>query len=157
VFTFIVGLPTLIGTYYQAWKTRQEARQARNGFAYSENCLEFVEDDGTTVNLVPLSTLHTLPKPGDVVLLPGRVDAVAGHPGHAAYRVSRVEFIYSRVENRHAQPGQARLAKAVAHVDGLTAGVWEAATNTNDYTLTTSDIEIDEELRGEVAFRSRAE
>ena len=119
IFTFLVGLPTLIGTYYQAWKTRQESRQARNGFVYSENCLEFIEDDGTTVNLVPLSTLHTLPKPGDVVLLPGRVDAEAGHPQHAAYRVRRVEFIYARVENRHAQAGQARLAKAVAHVEGL--------------------------------------
>ena len=35
------------------------------------NCLEFVVDDGTCINLVPLETLHSLPKPGDVVLLPG--------------------------------------------------------------------------------------
>lgn len=116
LFAFIVGLPTLVGTYYQTWKARQESRQARDGFVYSENCLEFVEDDGNTVNLVPLETLHTLPKPGDVVLLPG---SSAGHPRHAAYKVSRVEYIYARVENRHARPGQARLAKAVAHVDGI--------------------------------------
>jgi hypothetical protein len=120
-FGFLVGLPTLIGTYYQSWKTRQESKEAREGLVYSENCLEFVLDDGTTVNLVPLETLHTLPKPGDVVLLPGTVDLDVHHPQHAAYRVNRIEFIYSRVENRHAQPGQARLAKAVAHLDGLTA------------------------------------
>lgn len=117
---FLIGLPTLVGTYYQSWKTRQESRQAREGLVYSENCLEFVLDDGTTVNLVPLETLHTLPRPGEVVLLPGSPHASGAHPQHAAYRVDRIEFIYSRVENRHAQPGQARLAKAVAHIDGLT-------------------------------------
>jgi hypothetical protein len=57
--SFLIGLPTLIGTYYQSWKTRQEAKQARDGFSYSENCLEFILEDGTTVNLVPLETLHS--------------------------------------------------------------------------------------------------
>lgn len=121
LFGFLVGLPTLIGTYYQSWKARQESKEARQGLVYSENCLEFVLDDGTTVNLVPLETLHTLPKPGDVVLLPGSADPHVIHPQHAAYRVDRVEFIYARVENRQARPGQARLAKAVAHLDALTA------------------------------------
>jgi len=120
LFAFIVGLPTLVGTYYQSWKTRQESREARQGLVYSDNCLEFVLDDGTTINLVPLETLHTLPKSGDVVLLPGTAHQGLPDPKHGAYRVGRVEFIYSRVENRFAQPGQARLAKAVAHVDSLT-------------------------------------
>ena len=119
LFAFIVGLPTLVGTYYQTWKTRQESKAARQGLVYSENCLEFVLDDGTTINLVPLETLHTLPKLGDVVLLPGTADLNEGDPKHGAYKVSRVEFIYSRVENRFAQSGQARLAKAVAHVGAL--------------------------------------
>jgi hypothetical protein len=119
LFGFIVGLPTLVGTYYQTWKSRQEAKEARAGLVYSENCLEFLLEDGTTVNLVPLETLHTLPKPGDVVLLPGTAVHHASDPQHAAYRVNRIEFIYTRVENRHAQPGQARLAKAVAHVGAL--------------------------------------
>ena len=113
LFSFLVGLPTLVGTYYQSWKTRQEAKQAREGLSYSENCLEFNLDDGTTINLVPLETLHTLPEPGDIVLLPGD----ASPTQHAAYRVSRIEHIYVRVETRHAQHGQARLAKTVAHVD----------------------------------------
>jgi len=119
LFGFLVGLPTLVGTYYQTWKSRQEAKEARAGLVYSENCLEFLLEDGTTINLVPLETLHTLPKPGDVVLLPGTAALNLEDPQHAAYRVSRVEFIYTRVENRHAQPGQARLAKAVAHVGAV--------------------------------------
>ena len=114
LFGFVVGLPTLVGTYYQSYKSRQESKEARAGLVYSENCLEFVLDDGTTVNLVPLETLHTLPKPGDVVLLPGTAALNQEHPQHGAYRVSRIEFIYSRVENRQAHHGQARLAKAVA-------------------------------------------
>ncbi len=113
IFSFLVGLPTLIGTYYQSWKTRQEAKQAREGLSYSENCLEFNLEDGTTINLVPLDTLHTLPDLGDIVLLPGN----ASPTQHAAYRISRIEHIYVRVENRHAHYGQARLAKTVAHVD----------------------------------------
>jgi hypothetical protein len=113
LFSFLVGLPTLIGTYYQSWKAREEAKQARAGLSYSENCLEFNLEDGTTVNLVPLETLHTLPEPGDIVLLPGDASPMQ----HAAYRVSRIEHIYVRVETRYAQRGQARLAKTVAHVD----------------------------------------
>lgn len=120
LFAFIVGLPTLIGTYYQAWKARQESRMARQGLVYSENCLEFINEDGSSVNLVPLETLHTMPKPGDVVLLPGTGRHNPEAPQHAAYQVSRIEFIYTRVENRMAHHGQARLAKAVAHVDRLT-------------------------------------
>ena len=118
LFGFIVGLPTLVATYYQAWRTRQESKQARQGLVYSENCLEFMLDDGTTINLVPLETLHTLPKPGEVVLLPGNG---GHHPQHAAYRVNRIEHIYARVENRQAQLGQARLAKTVAHIQGVSA------------------------------------
>ncbi len=71
LFSFLIGLPAMIGAYYQSWKARQEARLAREGALQSMNCLEFVVDDGTCINLVPLETLHSLPKPGDVVLLPG--------------------------------------------------------------------------------------
>ena len=115
--SFLIGLPTLLGTYYQSWKTRQEAKEARDGFSYSENCLEFILEDGTTVNLVPLETLHSLPKPGDIVFLPGNANTGPDPIHHAAYRIGRLEHIYVRVENRLARKGQARLAKTVAHVD----------------------------------------
>jgi len=112
LFSFLVGLPTLVGTYYQSWKAREEAKQARAGLSYSENCLEFNLEDGTTINLVPLETLHTLPEPGDIVLLPGDSSPIQ----HAAYRVARIEHVSVRVQTRHAQHVHVRLAKAVAHV-----------------------------------------
>jgi hypothetical protein len=123
IISFVVGLPTTVGTYYQVWRTRRETKEAREGLVYSQNCLEFIMNDGRFVNLVPLETLHSLPKPGDIVLLPG----AAATPGaeevaYGAYRVSRIEHIYARVEGmgrRETLPGQARLAKAVAHVELL--------------------------------------
>jgi hypothetical protein len=121
VFNFVVGMPTLIGAYYQAWKARQEARLAREGALQSANCLEFVTDDGTCVNLVPLETLHSLPKPGDIVLLPG--DGVFGEDvlAPAAYRIDRVEHIYTPPEKKGQRPREARLTKAVAQVTSLSA------------------------------------
>ena len=70
-FGFIIGLPTLAATYYQSWKSRRENEEARQSLFFSGNCLEFILQDGTSINLVPLETLHSLPKPGDIVLLPG--------------------------------------------------------------------------------------
>ena len=116
---FLIGLPTVAATYYQSWRARQESRAAREGLVYSENCLEFILESGDSINLVPLETLHTLPKAGDVVLLPGSGSHDLQEPQHAAYQVTRIEYIYTRVENRHAHHGQARLVKAVAHVDRL--------------------------------------
>jgi hypothetical protein len=121
LFSFFIGLPTMVGAYYQSWKTRQEARLAREGALQSANCLEFVMDDGTCVNLVPLETLHSLPKPGDVVLLPGDgvFDGEALAPG--AYRIDRIEHIYTQPEKKAKRPREARLTKTVAQVTSLSA------------------------------------
>jgi hypothetical protein len=118
--SFLVGLPTTVGTYYQVWRTRREAKEARQGLVYSENCLEFMTESGDFINLVPLETLHSLPKPSDVVLLPGGSTALQGQFSYRAYRVTRIEHIYANVQAKHMLPGQARLAKAVAHVEPLT-------------------------------------
>jgi hypothetical protein len=114
--SFVIAIPTTIGTFITVLRTRREAKEAREGLVYSANCLEFITEDGTFINLVPLETLHSLPKAGDIVLLPasGPSDVAYG-----AYRVTRVEFIYARVERKERMAGQARLAKAVAHVDTL--------------------------------------
>ena len=116
--SFVIGMPTTIGTFIQVLRTRREAREAREGLVFSQNCLEFVTESGRVVNVVPLETLHSLPKPGDVLLLPGGADLELMYQ---AYRVRRVEFVYSRVKERRdgkqTLPGQARLAKAVAHVE----------------------------------------
>lgn len=116
--SFTLGLPTSVATYYQAWKVRQENRDLRESLAYSSFCLEFVVPDGRSINLVPLDSLHSLPKSGDVLLLPGLADS-QGMPGHGAYRVLHIEHLYARDESRRAIAGQIRLVKAVAHVDPL--------------------------------------
>lgn len=120
VVTFFIVLPTVIGTYYQAFKTRQEARREREGRLHSQDCLEFVTGDGDCINLVPLETLHSLPKAGDVVLLPG--DGVADKRDTfviGAYLVESVEHIYTQVMLKGARPREARLTKTVAKVTSL--------------------------------------
>src|SRR5260370_25951394 len=70
IISFVLGMPTAFGIYYQAWKARREPQLARQGYLFSANCLAFVLQNGDTVNVIPLASLHTLPKPADVVLLP---------------------------------------------------------------------------------------
>jgi hypothetical protein len=119
LFSFVVGLPTMIAAYYQSWKARQEARLAREGALHSMNCLEFAIEDGTCINLVPLETLHTLPKPGDIVLLPGDGTGHDGSLHTGAYRIERIEHIYTRPDGKTKRPREARLTKAVAQVSSL--------------------------------------
>jgi hypothetical protein len=119
LFGFIVGLPTMFAAYYQSWRARQEARFAREGVVHSLHCLEFVMEDGTCVNLVPLETLHSLPKPGDVVLLPGDGMGKDGGINPGAYRIDRVEHIYTIPAWKTKRPREARLTKAVAQVTAL--------------------------------------
>jgi hypothetical protein len=116
---FAVALPITIATYYQSFKARQEARLARNGDVHSSNCLEFVTGDGSCVNLVPLETLHSMPKVGDVVLLPGGGVGEDGEFIPGAYLVESVEHIYSRMDLKGSRPLEARLTKSVAKVTSL--------------------------------------
>ena len=121
LFSFVIGLPTAVATYYQAWRGRQESHELRESLAYSSYCLEFIDPAGSTVNLVPLDSLHSLPKMGDVVLLPGMEDGRGG-PAHGAYRVLRVEHLYARDDSRGALAGGARLVKTVAQVELVGGG-----------------------------------
>jgi hypothetical protein len=116
---FLIGLPTMVAAFYQMWKARQEARAMREGRLHSANCLEFVAGDGSCINLVPLETLHSLPKPGDVVLLPGDGMSDLGGLAAGAYRVDRIDHIYTRPEGKTKRPREARLTKAVAQVSSL--------------------------------------
>jgi len=116
--SFMIGLPTIVATYYQSFKTRQEAKLAREGM-HSRDCLEFVTEDGSCVNLVPLETLHSLPKPGDVVLLPGDWIGADSRFVPGAFRIERIEHIYTPAETKARRPREARLTKAVAMVSSL--------------------------------------
>jgi len=113
---FMIGLPIMAGTYYELLKTRQEALRAREGTLHSLNCLEFVAGDGTCINLVPLETLHSLPREGDVLLLPGDGVSAASVFLPGAYLVESIEHFYTPSERKGARPHEARLTKAVARV-----------------------------------------
>jgi hypothetical protein len=119
VIGFMIGLPVVAGTYYQSLKARQEARRAREAALESLNCLEFVAGDGSCINLVPLQTLHSMPRAGDVILLPGNGDGLNGEFLTGAYLVDKVEHFYTRVEYKGCRPQEARLTKAVAQVTSL--------------------------------------
>jgi len=116
---FMIGLPIMAGTYYELLKTRQEALRAREGTLHSLNCLEFVAGDGTCINLVPLETLHSLPREGDVLLLPGDGVSAASVFLPGAYLVESIEHFYTPSERKGARPHEARLTKAVARVTSL--------------------------------------
>lgn len=116
---FVIGLPAVVGTYYQSLKARQEARKAREGALHARDCLEFIAGDGTCINLVPLETLHSLPRRGDVILLPGHCNGVDGEFLTGAYLVEKVEHIYTRAEVTGGRLNEARLTKAVAQVTSL--------------------------------------
>ena len=115
----MIGLPVMAAAYYESFKVRQEARRAREGTLHSLNCLEFVAGDGTCINLVPLETLHSLPRAGDVILLPGDGTGVDGNFLTGAYLVESVEHFYARAEYEGCRPQEARLTKAVAQVTSL--------------------------------------
>ena len=116
---FLIGLPIVFATYYQSFKTRQEASRERDGRLHSKDCLEFVAFDGTCINLVPLETLHSLPKEGDVVMLPGGGIGASGEFLPGAYLVESIEHIYSPATVKTTRPLEARLTKAVAKVTSL--------------------------------------
>jgi len=118
VIGFLIGLPTIMAAYYESLRARQEAHREREGTLHSRDCLEFVSGDGACINLVPLETLHSLPRAGDVILLPG--DGVEGGEFlTGAYLVEAIEHIYTPYEARGARPREARLTKAVARVTSL--------------------------------------
>jgi len=115
---FLIGLPVVFAAYYQSFKARQEASNEREGKLHSRNCLEFVTLDGACVNLVPLETLHSLPRAGDVVMLPGSgVGGADTLPG--AYLIDSIEHIYTPAAMKSTRPLEARLTKAVAKVTSL--------------------------------------
>lgn len=115
----LIGLPAVLVALYQSMKARQEAREAREGSLHSRNCLEFVTGDGTCINLVPLETLHSLPRAGDVILLPGLGVEIGGEFIPGAYLVESVEHYYAKVDRKGGRPQEARLTKAVAQVTSL--------------------------------------
>ncbi|MDR3740877.1 MAG: hypothetical protein P4L40_17820 [Terracidiphilus sp.] len=115
----LIGMPAVFITLYQAMKTRQEAREVREGTWHSLDCLEFIDGVGNCINVVPLETLHSLPQAGDVVFLPGEGFKEGAEFPPSAYLVESVEHLYSPAKHRMHRRQEARLTKAVAHVTSL--------------------------------------
>ncbi len=115
----LIGLPTALATLYQIVKTRQEAEQVREGTFHSRDCLEFVTGEGNCINVVPLETLHSLPKEGDVILLPGQGMNTTGDFLPGAYLVNSIEHMYSPASHKGSRRQEARLTKVVAQVTTL--------------------------------------
>ncbi len=119
VIGFLIGLPTIMAAYYESLRARQEAHREREGTLHSRDCLEFIAGDGACINLVPLETLHSLPRAGDVILLPGDGVEASAEFLTGAYLVEAVEHIYTMYDAKGARPREARLTKAVARVTSL--------------------------------------
>jgi hypothetical protein len=115
----LIGIPTIVAAFYQAHQARQEARQVREGSLHSQDCLEFIVRDGTTVNVVPLETLNWLPREGDLILLPGKgVDSEA-EMLPSAYLIDSIEHFYAPATHKRRRPQEARLTKVVCAVTSL--------------------------------------
>jgi hypothetical protein len=81
-----------------------------------QNCLEFLDlDKGIGINLIPLSSTPAIPRPGDIVLLPGEF---SGNENHAAgtYKVESIHFIYNQAAKEVDQPFPALLGKITVNV-----------------------------------------
>ncbi len=112
VVSFLIGVPTVIATYREAHRARREAEKAQASMVLTQDSIEFVLEDGTWINLVPLSGRYSLPLPGAICMLPGDGNGENG----GVYRVVRLEYIYTEAPSTEQMPLQARLVKAVAHV-----------------------------------------
>lgn len=118
----LLVVPAVFAAFYQSMKARQEAQQVRDGTWHSRDCLEFIAGDGSCINVVPLETLHSLPKEGQIIMLPGQGMGEESEFLPGAYLIESVEHIYAPPEKRlQRRRHEARLVKAVAHVTSLNA------------------------------------
>jgi len=111
----ILGLPAILLLYARLVKAIREARTPRG---VSEGCLEFLlPSPRMAINLVPLTGLALIPRPGDTVLLPGEGPEF----GAGFYEVTHVCHSFTETE-RPAHPSEAQLIKVVAYVKKKSVG-----------------------------------
>jgi hypothetical protein len=117
----IVGLPTLIISTIRllldfrneraaavARRAEEERRQI-----VSVGCLQF-SDERAGINLVPLEKVNAIPRPGDLVFLPGETQDGKNYGG-GEYEVERVSFTFLEAPEID-QPSPAVPSKVIAHV-----------------------------------------
>lgn len=86
----IVGIPVLAVTTYRLYREYAKGREVKN---VSQDCLESNENK-TGINLVPLKKVAALPRPRDIVFLPGEPHEGKNY-GSGEYEVERVAFAFN--------------------------------------------------------------
>jgi hypothetical protein len=120
----IVGLPTLMWSTVRLVKEARKERadaaerlhEERRKETISVGCLEFL-DGRTGVNVVPLDKVRGLPRPGDIVSLPGET-RTGRNSGEGEYEVERLTFTFLEAPEID-QPCPAIPSRVIAHVRRL--------------------------------------
>lgn len=115
----IVGIPTLAVSTRNLYR---DAKKAREPQSVSHGCLEFGHADGhrTGINLVPLTEVTAIPRPGDTVLLPGEYVDHKNYGG-GIYKVESVFFSYLPADPKEVdQPCPALPSKISVNVRKVT-------------------------------------
>ena len=136
----IIGLPAVLAAVYQSHAASVEVRQVCEGTMHLRDCLEFVSGDGTCINIVPLETLHTLPKQGDVILLPGQGIGEGSEFLPGAYLVESIEHFYTPATHKLRRPHEARLTKAVCLVTSLNPHFNAAGLNSSQNAVNAANV-----------------
>lgn len=89
----IIGIPILAISTRNLYR---DAKKAREPQSVSHGCLEFGRAHNKSgINLVPLSDVTAIPRPGDTVVLPGEYVDHKNY-GDGVYKVESVLFSYPR-------------------------------------------------------------
>jgi hypothetical protein len=127
----IIGLPAVLAAVYHAHMASIEVQKVCEGTMHLRDCLEFVAGNGACINIVPLETLHSLPKAGDIILLPGQGVGANSEFLPGAYLVESIEHFYTPAVHKRRRPGEARLTKAVCQVTSLNPNFSATELNTS--------------------------
>jgi len=112
----ILGVPLLATGIWQLVREMRRERAERKVLKItSQDCLEFNDrQQRVAINLVPLERITAVPRPGDVVFLPGETHKGVNYGG-GEYEVERIAFTFFEAPEV-GQPCPAVPFKVVAYV-----------------------------------------
>lgn len=115
----IVGIPALAVSTAKLYK---DAKKAREPQSVGHECLGFFDLDlEVGINLVPLASTPAIPRPGDIVSLPGEFHGNE-NPGAGTYKVESVHFIFCPAPREVDEPTPALFSRITINVRQITAG-----------------------------------
>jgi hypothetical protein len=117
----VVTISSIWIVYFQTRQAWKELKKARETQSVGHECLGFVDSNrGVGINLIPLATTPAIPRPGDIVSLPGEFFGNE-NPSAGTYEVESVHFIYSPAPMEVDQPGPALLSRINVNVREMTS------------------------------------